>query len=135
MGVSVASNAVTACREHSVTEPNGAFMAGWYELKYSTVGLYYFVLKASNGESILAGEQYTNKVSTERAIASVQTNCALDDRYDRKQAANGKYYFNLRAANYQIIGTSQMYTTTVARDAGITSVKNFGKTAIVKEFS
>ncbi|MHB1331321.1 MAG: YegP family protein [Sulfuriferula sp.] len=39
----------------------------------------------------------------------MQNNCSTDSRFERKEAKNGKHYFNLKAANHQIIGTSQMY--------------------------
>ncbi|HEY9178319.1 MAG TPA: YegP family protein, partial [Flavipsychrobacter sp.] len=35
-----------------------------------------------------------------------------------------KFYFNLKAANGQIIGTSQMYESAQGRDNGIASVKS-----------
>ena len=64
-------------------------MAGWFELTTSTNGQYHFVLKAGNAETILTSELYTTKRAAEAGIASVQTNSALDERYDRKQASNG----------------------------------------------
>ena len=42
-------------------------------------------------------------------IQSVQTNSPVDARYDRKEASDGRPFFNLKAGNHQIIGTSQMY--------------------------
>ncbi|TOI55926.1 hypothetical protein CGH52_18675, partial [Vibrio parahaemolyticus] len=35
----------------------------------------------------------------------------------------GKYMFNLKAGNHQVIGTSQSYESAASRDNGIESVK------------
>jgi len=108
-------------------------MAGWFELGKSTDGQFRFVLKAGNAETILSSELYTTKTSAENGIASVRANCALDERYERKESANGKHYFNLRAANHQIIGTSQMYASTQSCESGIESVKANGGSGTVRD--
>ena len=110
-------------------------MAGWFEMSGSSDGQYRFVLKAGNGETILASELYKARDSATRGIASVQANCATDDRYDRKESSNGKFYFTLRAANHQVIGTSQMYTTASGRNGGIESVKTNGSTEDIRDHS
>ena len=110
-------------------------MAGWFELGKSSDGQFRFVLKAGNGESILTSELYRTRASAENGIASVQKNCAEDARYERKQASNGKFHFNLKAANHQIIGTSQMYATTRSRDSGVESVKTNGASTAVKDLT
>ena len=51
---------------------------------------------------------YKVKGSATNGIQSVQRNCSDDARYELKEAANGKFFFNLKAANHQIIGTSLM---------------------------
>lgn len=107
--------------------------AGWFELNRSKNEQYYFVLKAGNGEVILTSEMYVAKASAENGIASVQTNSPEEARYERKEAANGKFHFNLKAANHQVIGSSQMYASAASRDNGIESVKTNGKTRTVKD--
>ena len=108
-------------------------MAGWYELGSNDKGQFSFVLKAGNGEVILRSEQYESKASAENGIASVQSNSPVDARYDRKDASDGRSYFNLKAGNHQVIGTSQMYKTEAGRDNGIASVKTNGASTTVKE--
>ncbi|AEK60214.1 hypothetical protein CFter6_0585 [Collimonas fungivorans] len=108
-------------------------MAGSYVLKKSVDGQFYFLLYSGNGEVVLNSEMYVAKASAENGIASVQSNSAQDDRYSRNQASNGKFYFNLKAANHQVIGSSQMYSTTSARDAGIDAVKKNGPSTDVKD--
>lgn len=108
-------------------------MAGKFVLSKGSNGQFHFVLKAANGETILTSEMYTAKQSAQGGIASVQKNCADDGHYERKTAANGKFFFNLKAANHQIIGTSQMYASEQSRNAGIASVKTNGVTTSIQD--
>lgn len=110
-------------------------MAGWFELGKASDGQFHFVLKAGNAETILTSQLYTAKASAESGIASVRANCQADDQYERMTASNGKPYFNLKAANSQVIGTSQMYASESARDNGIASVKSNGVSETVKDNS
>jgi uncharacterized protein YegP (UPF0339 family) len=84
---------------------------------------YQFNLKAGNGEIILTSEGYTTKTNCRKGIDSVKLNAPLDARYDRKEAKNKQLYFNLKAGNGEIIGTSEMYNSSSARENGIESVK------------
>ncbi len=43
--------------------------------------------------------------------------------------------FNLKAANHEVIGTSQVYTTASARDHGIASVKENAPKARVEDLT
>ena len=108
-------------------------MAGWFEISTSANDKTSFVLKAGNAEVILRSQQYASMASAENGIASVQTNSALDDRYEKLEASDGRPYFNLKAGNSQIIGTSQMYATASGRDNGIASVKTNGVSTTVKQ--
>lgn len=110
-------------------------MAGFFELSNSSDGQFRFVLKAGNGEIILTSELYKTRASAENGIASVQTNSPQDARYEKKTASNGKEHFNLKAANHQIIGTSQLYASAASRDAGIESVKKNGPSTEVKDLT
>src|SRR3990167_10735933 len=107
-------------------------MAGWYELSKSSNGQFRFVLKAANAETILTSELYTTRGATEAGIASVQANSPHDERYEKKVASNGQPFFNLKAANHQVIGSSEQYTSTAARDNGIASVKTNGSSVTIK---
>ena len=107
-------------------------MAGSYVLSKNEKGQYSFVLKAANGETILRSETYESKAAAENGIASVQKNSPMDERYQRKESSNGKPFFNLLAANHQIIGTSQLYQSEVGRESGIASVKANGPTTVIK---
>lgn len=107
-------------------------MAGWYVLSTNAKGQFSFALKAGNGETILRSEVYNTKAAAENGISSVQKNSPDDARYERTTASNGKEYFNLKATNGQVIGTSQMYASSASRDAGIESVKANGPSSTIK---
>jgi uncharacterized protein len=113
----------------------GAIMAGWYELTKTDKGQYTFVLKAGNAEVILRSEQYEAKTSASNGIASVQKNSPDDARYSRETAKDGRTYFNLKAGNNQIIGTSQLYKTEDGRDNGIKSCQTNGPTTTIKDLT
>jgi len=86
-------------------------------------GEFRFNLKAGNNEIILTSEGYTAKANCLAGIESVKANSQADDRYEKNTASDGKLYFNLKAANGQVIGTSQRYADASGRDTGIASVK------------
>ena len=98
-------------------------------------GEYQFNLKAGNGQTILASEGYTTKAACDNGIESVKKNSQDDARYDRKESSNGKPYFNLKATNGQIIGTSEMYESVAARENGIESVKKNAPDATIDDQS
>lgn len=106
---------------------------GKFELYKDKGGEYRFRLKASNGQNILKSEGYTTKSSCENGIESVKKNAPDDNRYDRLQSKNGDPYFNLKAVNGQVIGTSETYSSTSAMETGISSVKNNAPTASVDD--
>jgi uncharacterized protein YegP (UPF0339 family) len=97
-------------------------MAGKFECYKDKAGEYRFRLVASNGETILSSEGYKSKASCTNGIASVQKNCANPDRFDMKKTPSGKYRFNLKAANGQVIATSQNYSSDSGCRNGMKSV-------------
>lgn len=106
---------------------------GKFVIKKRTNGEFQFNLKASNGQVILTSEGYSSKSGCENGIESVRKNAQDDARYDRLKSGNGKFYFNLKASNGQIIGTSEMYESESGRDNGIESVKTNAPKAEVED--
>ena len=106
---------------------------GKFVIKTAKNGQFYFNLKADNGQVILSSEQYTTKSACNNGISSVKENSKLDERYDSKLSSNGKYFFNLKARNGQIIGTSEMYESSSGRDNGVNSVKKNASDAQIAE--
>ncbi|WP_434767983.1 YegP family protein [Pseudomonas triticicola] len=108
-------------------------MSGWYEVSKSSNGQFRFLLKAANAETILTSELYSSRAGADGGIASVQANSPLDERYEKKSTKDGHPYFNLKAANHQIIGSSESYSSDGACDKGIASVKANGPTKTIKD--
>lgn len=96
---------------------------------YKSKGSYRFNLKSGNGEIILSSESYASSSGMHRAIRSVQRNSGSDANYERKKARNGQHYFVLKAANKQVIGTSETYSSSTKMENGIKSVKANAKKA------
>ena len=97
-------------------------MAGKFEIYKDRAGEFRFRLKAGNGETILASEGYKAKTSCKNGIESVRKNSKIDARFERRETKTGKARFNLKAANGQVIGTSESYESTRSRENGVKSV-------------
>jgi uncharacterized protein YegP (UPF0339 family) len=82
-----------------------------------------FRLKAGNGQTILASQGYNSKASCLNGIESVRKNAQDETMFEVLEAKNGSPYFNLKASNGQVIGSSEMYSSKSSMKNGIASVK------------
>jgi uncharacterized protein YegP (UPF0339 family) len=96
-------------------------------------GEFQFNLLAGNGQVILASEGYASKPSCMNGVKSVMKNAGDVKRFDSKVAKNGKFYFNLKATNGQVIGNSEMYESQAGCENGIASVKKNAPGAIIDD--
>ena len=110
-------------------------MAGKFEIFEDKASEFRFRLKASNGEVILASEGYKQKAAAENGIESVKANAPSDANYERKETQSGGFMFNLRAANHEVIATSESYTSQAARDDGIETVKANAPAAAIDDLT
>ena len=94
-----------------------------FEIKTAKDGQNYFNLLGAEGKVILSSEMYTTMKSCENGVASVKKNAPMDERYEMKQSESGKFLFNLKAGNHQIIGTSMTFATEEAAKAALETVK------------
>ena len=109
-------------------------MAAKFELKKGKSGKYSFNLKAGNGKVILTSETYESERAALDGIVSVKKNAGKDGNYERKTSAKKEPFFVLKSPNHEIIGKSEMYSSTSAMEAGIASVKtNAG--AVIKNLT
>ena len=97
-------------------------MAGKFECYKDKAGEFRFRLKAGNGETILSSEGYKSKASCTNGIESVQKNCLDENCFEKKTTDSGKFRFNLKSTNGQVIGTSQSYSSESGCDNGMKSV-------------
>jgi uncharacterized protein YegP (UPF0339 family) len=108
---------------------------GKFEIKKDKAGKFVFNLKAANGQVILSSQSYESKSACENGIESVKKNSGNDGMFERKTAKNGSPYFNLKASNGQVIGTSEMYSQTSGMENGIASIKKNAPGASIEDNS
>ncbi len=108
-------------------------MPAAYVIHKATNGQFYFNLTAENNEKILTSEMYRDKSGAQNGIASVRINSPIDTRYQRKTSTDGRPYFLLVAANLEIIGRSETYSSSAAMENGIAAVKRSGPGAPIRD--
>jgi len=108
-------------------------MPASFILRKATNGQFHFNLTAANNKNILTSETYRDKSGARAGIESVKANCAADAHYDRRTSAKGQAYFVLLAANKEVIGRSEMYSSKSSMERGIASVKHNGRKAILRD--
>ena len=92
-----------------------------------------FNLKADDGSTLLLSEGYTTKLACMNGVESVIKNSVSEGRYDKAKNKGGKWYFNLKAGNGQIIGTSPAFADESACDEAMASVMSQAGDAPVEE--
>ena len=78
----------------------------------------------SDDKIVLKSENYKAKKSAENGIESVRKNSQTDGRYELKEAKNGKFFFNLKSTNGQVVGTSALFATEDERGNAIATLKS-----------
>ena len=106
-------------------------MAGKFECYRDKAGKFRFRLKAANHQVVLSSEAYSSKASCTNGIKSVQKNCTDKKCFDKKKTASGKFRFNLKATNGEVIGTSQNYKSDSGCRNGISIIARAAKGAKV----
>ncbi len=90
---------------------------------------HYFNFQTDEGEILLRSQGYTTEAGRDNGIASVMKNASDANKYQTKSSKDGRYYFNLRAANGQVIGTSRMFPDAEAIQAAIANLGSMGEVA------
>jgi uncharacterized protein YegP (UPF0339 family) len=76
---------------------------------------------------------YSAKQGAQTGIESCRANSSNDVQYSRLTSKDAQPYFVLKAANGEVIGTSQMYSSEAARDHGLASCKKYGPGAVTQD--
>jgi uncharacterized protein YegP (UPF0339 family) len=108
-------------------------MAPRFQLRTAASGQYYFNLTAENNKISLTSEMYDSKEAAQRGIEAVRGNGPLPERYERRKSIDGQDYFVLKAANFEVIGQSEMYRSSAALENGILAVIRVAGEAPVAE--
>ncbi len=98
-------------------------------------GEFYFRLKAKNGQIILSSQGYTTKSSCQNGIDSVIKNSQDETRFEKKETDAGKFRFNIKSTNGQVVGSSQNYESEAGRDNGVESVMTNAKDSEIKDLT
>lgn len=107
-----------------------------FEMKKNGNGQFYFNLFSQNNEIILrSSEVYNTKQGCENGINSVKRHAPFDHNYERRRTSNFQYDFILKAANGEVIGVSETYTTEASRENGIAAVKRDAPTAPIRDLT
>ncbi len=80
---------------------------------------YYFHLRAANGEIILQSQGYTTRTSANNAVTSVQNIGGDAARYQVRPAADGRYYFVLRATNGRTMAWGETYAVKAGAETAV----------------
>ncbi|RRQ21310.1 YegP family protein [Thiohalobacter thiocyanaticus] len=104
-----------------------------FEISKDGKGEYHFKLLNNDGKTLLRSEGYNAKSGCTNGIESIRKNAGNDSHYEAKTASDGRAYFNLKAANGQVIGTSPMFADAAARDAAVAATRNDAAGAAVDD--
>ncbi len=108
-------------------------MAASYAIKRAKNKQFYFNLKAANGEIVLTSEMYKSRTGAKNGIDSVRKNGPDCLMYGMKMDKRRQYYFLLKAANRQVIGKSESYTSAASMEKGIMAVMKCAASAAVHD--
>ena len=98
-------------------------------------GTFYFRLKSRNGQVILQSQGYEAKAGARNGITSVTKHCRDSSCFETKQSSNGKWHFNLKSSNGQIVGSSQMYASSSTMKAGIDALQRVAPIARIVDLT
>ena len=84
-------------------------------------GRYYFYLLAGNGQKVLRSQGYSREADARTGMLAVRNNGTTRAHYVILASRNGEYYFNLKAANGEIIATSETYVTRTNASRAVTT--------------
>lgn len=103
--------------------------SAYFETFQGVDGRFYFNVMAENGERVLRSQAYTTLGSAEKGVAAVLANANDQRRFEVLVASNGDHYFNVKAANGEIIGTSELFPTRASADRAARTVRGLVRLA------
>jgi uncharacterized protein YegP (UPF0339 family) len=106
---------------------------GRFEIFEGRDGQRYFHLLAGNGEKVLRSEGYVSLSGAKNGVDSVKENALSADNFEILRAESGEHYFNLKAQNHQIIGTSEMYASYANAERAVETVVRIVTNSVSKQ--
>lgn len=108
-------------------------MAGKFILKKTTLNNFVFILTAPNGQNILTGEAYPSKNAALMGIESVRKNAGKKSHFSERLTKDKKPFFVLIAPNGEIIGRSEIHSSTISMRNAIASVMANARSAALED--
>ena len=93
-----------------------------FEVKATTDKKFHLVLKAGNAETIVSSEVLEKKASARKTIRAILRAAFSPKLIETKNSADGKFMFNLKGGNGQVVGTSETYNDKSGLEKGIRAV-------------
>ena len=110
-------------------------MLGWYEIHALPGRGRQVVLKDAERRLLLHGVRVRSDAAARAQIEQIRESCMLDERYDIKTSATGKWYFYLTGSDQAVLGVSPLAATTEIRDACIMAIRANGASTSVRDYS
>lgn len=108
---------------------------GTYRIKKTINNEYRWTFHASNGENILTSETFKTNSGCRESIASSKRNLADANFAKRTSVRNEPYFVQIASGNYEPLATSEMYSSSYARDNGIRVVQTEAPAAPIDDQS
>jgi len=106
-----------------------------FQILLSNDHLYFFRLTANDGATLLRSEGYPSQASCQIGIGSVKLNATVGERYQRKTASDGQFYFVLVAPKGEVLALSEMYATELECDDSMEAVRKTARDAPLEDFT
>jgi len=90
---------------------------------------FYFRVFNSLEKQVLRSEAYNSKAARNNGIESFKKNAPISERYERLTSSDGKFYFNIKAANHQVVATSLMFDSEDAQEEAIKEIIAYASSA------
>ena len=94
--------------------------------------MYFFELRASNGEKLLESQEYTSLSGAKKGIETHVSNIQSDN-FKIARTKKGTYIFKLMNAKGMLLCTGENYPSRARCDSAIESTKRFTETATIDE--
>lgn len=94
---------------------------------------YYFRLTSESGQVLLKSVRFNDRKEVEEIFRDLNNIQNKQYAFERKTNHNGKFLFNLKAENGQLIGSSQLYSSEAGMENGIKNLKNSIKRLLSQE--
>ena len=123
-------------KKETEDEKAGKYNGKWSIFRVLTNGveeeMYYFELRASNGEKLLSSEEYTSYQGVLRGIETHKANIEKGN-FKTTLSKKGDYIFKLLNGKNTLLCTGENYKTLTRCESAIESTKRFAKTAVIDE--